>query len=136
MSIEQAINDRLRTYRPLVDAIGAARFAVGALTGLDDAARPPLPYVTLERRGRERYQRLSGGRYLLTSTVRFNIWAGTLAASKHITGQLVARFDRCACRGGDVLVQDMKRIATRESIRPDASWHTAVDFQVRAELRS
>jgi hypothetical protein len=135
MSIEQAIHLRWKTCRPLTDLVASDRFftrAVPASATLLESARQP--YVTLQRLRSRRESRLSDGKRLSATLLRFHIWSLTLEQAKRVAREVQACFDREEFSLAGILVQDMKLTDQRETLEGDHVWHLSLDYLTRTEL--
>lgn len=132
MSIEQAIHDRWRAYRPLAALVPATgdgatnRLFTGAAGG-----GAGLPYVTLVREGETRIRRTSSRSAIGQTRLVVNVWAATLESAKQIVARVLERFSRAAFDhpGGRVL--DMRWTDVRETRQDDGTWLAAVEFYVQ-----
>jgi len=136
MSIEQAIHDRWRTYKPLAELVPDDRFFTGTAPQDGDSTQTVRPYVTLDRLPGATVTRTSGGRQLIAQRFRFNIWADSLDEGRKIAARAAARFARADFRRKDVVIQDMLLLEQTDLEQDDGTWLTRVDYLVRAETKS
>ena len=134
MSIERAIYERLRSWRPLIERVPAERISTGWAPPADgESLLPAAPYLVLERGALLSAQRHSGGRAVVAVSIRFHVFATSLAEAWDIVAELHQRCERQAFATNDIVIQDMKRVATRPAPRAAGGWSIQAEYLTRAE---
>lgn len=133
MSVEIAIDDRLRNYNPVTNLVAATKIRQGQVPPIDERQRElDLPLISFHREGDTDVLTPSGDITLEMVTIAVSVYASDEITAERIRERVHKRLKGSYDYSeGRVLIS--RKLASSKREEPDGSWVIRTDYMMRTQ---